>query len=165
MPAEYYSPGVYIEEVDRGAKPIQGVGTAVAAFVGFTEKAPDNRPHLVTNWSQFTNLFGGFLPDSYLAYSVRGFFDNGGRQCYVVSVSNAAGDSQDKPRAAVAAAAAVPARLPALGTSLQVEALTAGAGGEGIQIEVAPASGDGATEDQFKLIVRQPGGKEEVFDQ
>src|SRR5215208_1411205 len=131
MPAEYYSPGVYIEEVASGPKPIQGVGTAVAAFVGFTEKAPNNRPNLVTNWTQFTNLFGGFLPDSYLAYAVRGFFDNGGRQAYVVSVSNAAGDTQEKPRAAIAAAAALPARLPALGTSLQVEALTAGSAGEG----------------------------------
>jgi phage tail sheath protein FI len=165
MPVEYYSPGVYIEEVDRGAKPIQGVGTAVAAFVGFTEKAPDNRPHLVTNWTQFTNTFGGFMPDSYLAYAVRGFFDNGGRQCYVVSVSSAATEGQERPRAAIAAAAAVPARLPALGTSLHIEALNPGNIGEGLQIEVAPASGDGATEDQFKLIVRQPGGKEEVFDQ
>jgi len=165
MPAEYYSPGVYIEEVDSGARPVQGVGTAVAAFIGFTEKAPDNRPHLVTNWGQFTSLFGGFLPDSYLAYAVRGFFDNGGRQCYVVSIASAAGDSDGKPPAAIAAAAALPARLPALGTSLHVEALTAGAAGEGIQIEISPPTGDGAAEDQFKLIVRQPGGKEEVFDQ
>jgi phage tail sheath protein FI len=36
---EYLSPGVYVEEVDRGPKPIEGVGTAMAAFVGFTEKA------------------------------------------------------------------------------------------------------------------------------
>jgi uncharacterized protein len=165
MPAEYYSPGVYIEEIDRGARPIQGVGTSVAAFVGFTERAPDGRPHLVTNWTQFTNLFGGFLPDAYLAYAVRGFFDNGGRQCYVVSVSSANAEGEEKPRAAIAAAAAVPARLPALGTSVQIEALNAGPAGEGIQVEVAPASGDGATEDQFKLIVRQPGGKEETFDQ
>ena len=36
---EYLSPGVYVEEVDTGAKPIEGVGTSTAAFVGFTEKA------------------------------------------------------------------------------------------------------------------------------
>ena len=34
---QYLSPGVYVEEVDRGSKPIEGVGTSVAAFVGFTE--------------------------------------------------------------------------------------------------------------------------------
>ena len=38
---EYLSPGVYIEEVDRGPKPIEGVGTAMAAFVGFTETAQE----------------------------------------------------------------------------------------------------------------------------
>src|SRR3954453_16846053 len=122
MPAEYYSPGVYIEEIDRGAKPIQGVGTAVAAFVGFTEQAPDGRPHLVTNWTQFTNLFGGFLPDAYLAYAVRGFFDNGGQQAYVVAIGadETAGDRGANVQPPIAAAA-IPARLPALGTSLQVE--------------------------------------------
>ena len=36
---EYLSPGVYVEEIDKGPKPIEGVGTAMACFVGFTEKA------------------------------------------------------------------------------------------------------------------------------
>jgi phage tail sheath protein FI len=39
MSPTYLSPGVYVEEVDKGTKPIEGVGTAVAAFVGYTEKA------------------------------------------------------------------------------------------------------------------------------
>src|SRR5215211_1503778 len=163
MPVEYYSPGVYIEEIDRGAKPIQGVSTSVAAFVGFAERAPDARPHLVTNWTQYTSLFGGFAPDTYLAYAVRGFFDNGGRQAYVVAVGADDAQSSNGDRPAIAAAA-IPARLPSLGTSLQIEATNPGSAGEGIQIEVGPASGDGATEDQFKLTVRQS-GKEEVFDQ
>jgi uncharacterized protein len=163
VPAEYYSPGVYIEEIDRGAKPIQGVSTSVAAFVGFAERAPDARPHLVTNWTQYTSLFGGFAPDTYLAYAVRGFFDNGGRQAYVVAVGADDAQSSNGDRPAIAAAA-IPARLPSLGTSLQIEAANPGSSGEGIQIEVGPASGDGATEDQFKLTVRQS-GKEEVFDQ
>src|SRR5688500_3754663 len=122
MPVDYSAPGVYIEEFDRGTRPIQGVGTAVAAFVGFTAKAPDNRPHLVTSWSQFTNLFGGFLPDAYLAYAVRGYFENGGRQCYVVSVSaSEIANGRDGAGAAraISAAVTIPARLPSLGTSLQ----------------------------------------------
>jgi len=164
VPADYYSPGVYIEEVDKGAKPIQGVSTSVAAFVGFAEKAPDDRPHLVTNWTQFTSLFGGFLPDSYLAYAVRGFFDNGGRQAYVVAVADSGGTGKETTRAAIASAAAIPARLPSLGTSLHIEAVASGSAGEGIQVEVGPPGGEGATEDQFKMTVRQS-GKEEVFDQ
>ena len=40
----YLSPGVYVEEVSSGSKPIEGVGTAVAAFVGFAPKGPLNEP-------------------------------------------------------------------------------------------------------------------------
>ena len=97
---EYLSPGVYVEEVDRGPKPIEGVGTAMAAFVGFTEKADLmrvidgevvtedllNRPQLVTNWSQYVERFGGFVDGAYLPHSVYGYFHNGGSRCYVVSV-------------------------------------------------------------------------------
>jgi phage tail sheath protein FI len=97
---EYLSPGVYVEEVDRGPKPIEGVGTAMAAFVGFTEKAEIvreidnelivenllNRPQLVTNWTQFVERFGGFVPGVHLPNSVYGYFLNGGSRCYVVSV-------------------------------------------------------------------------------
>ena len=97
---EYLSPGVYVEEVDRGPKPIEGVGTAMAAFVGFTEKAEMmrqvdgelvtekllNRPQLVTNWSQYVERFGGFVGGAYLPHAVYGYFNNGGSRCYVVSV-------------------------------------------------------------------------------
>jgi phage tail sheath protein FI len=97
---EYLSPGVYVEEVDRGPKPIEGVGTAMAAFVGFTEKAEMvrevdgemvvdsflNRPQLVTNWTQFVERFGSFVPGVNLPTSVYGYFTNGGSRCYVVSV-------------------------------------------------------------------------------
>jgi phage tail sheath protein FI len=97
---EYLSPGVYVEEVDRGPKPIEGVGTAMAAFVGFTEKAELEReidgemitenllhqPQLVTNWTQFVERYGEFVPGAYLPHSVYGYFSNGGARCYVVSV-------------------------------------------------------------------------------
>ena len=97
---EYLSPGVYVEEVDRGPKPIEGVGTAMAAFVGFSEKAEMvreidnelvvedllNKPQLVTNWTQFTQRYGGFVPGVNLPQAVYGYFMNGGSRCYVVSV-------------------------------------------------------------------------------
>src|SRR5262249_36456730 len=62
----YLSPGVYVEEVSSGSKPIEGVGTAVAAFVGFAERGPVNTPTLVTNWTQYTQNFGEFIEGSYL---------------------------------------------------------------------------------------------------
>jgi phage tail sheath protein FI len=97
---EYLSPGVYVEEVNRGPRPIQGVGTATACFVGFTEKAQLertidgetvtedllNRPILVTNWTQYVERFGGLVQGAYLPHAVYAFFLNGGTRCYVVSV-------------------------------------------------------------------------------
>jgi len=97
---EYLSPGVYVEEVDLGPKPIESVATSTAAFVGFTEKAELvrevngeivvedllNKPQLVTNWTQYKERFGGFVSGVYLPYAVYGFFNNGGARCYVVSV-------------------------------------------------------------------------------
>lgn len=97
---EYLSPGVYVEEVDRGPKPIQGVGTSVACFVGFTEKAQLereiggetvvedllNKPQLVTNWSQYVERFGGLVQGANLPHSVYGYFLNGGTRCYILSV-------------------------------------------------------------------------------
>ena len=56
----YLSPGVYVEEVAAGSRPIEGVGTAVAAFVGLASQGPINEPTLVTNWTQFTQSFGDF---------------------------------------------------------------------------------------------------------
>ena len=63
----YLSPGVYVEEIEAGSRPIEGVGTAVAAFVGLAGSGPFNAPTLVTNWSQFTGTFGEFVEGSYLA--------------------------------------------------------------------------------------------------
>jgi uncharacterized protein len=97
---EYLSPGVYVEEVDRGPKPIEGVGTAMAVFVGFTEKASLversngevvtrdllNKPQLVTNWTQYMERFGNFVEGIYTPHAVYGYFMNGGSRCYVVSV-------------------------------------------------------------------------------
>jgi hypothetical protein len=89
MATAYYTPGVYMEEVDRGPKPIQGVSTAVAAFIGFTEQADTpGEAHLVTNWNQYTQKFGGFVPGAYLPFAVSGYFDNGGERCYVISVGS-----------------------------------------------------------------------------
>src|SRR6266702_4272901 len=82
----YLSPGVYVEEVEAGSRPIEGVGTATAAFVGLAEKGPVNAPTLVTNWSQFSQAFGGFLEGSYLAHSVYGYFLNGGGSAYIVRI-------------------------------------------------------------------------------
>jgi len=79
---EYLTPGVYIEEIDIGPKPIEGVSTSTAGFVGPTERGP-LEPRLVTSFEQFQRVYGGFRKDSYLTYAVDGFFRNGGSRCYI----------------------------------------------------------------------------------
>jgi hypothetical protein len=154
----YLSPGVYMEEVSSGSRPIEGVGTAVAAFVGFAETGPTNEPVLVTNWTQFTQTFGGFIENALLSYAVYGYFLNGGGAAYVVRVggNDAARDGEH---------AVVTAQLPAAidgRPPLVLRALDNGAnGGDPITIEVSEAAEPG--EDAFKLTVRV-GGQQEVFD-
>ena len=48
------SPGVYIQELPAGSRPIEGVGTAIAAFVGITADGPYDQAIKVANWGQYT---------------------------------------------------------------------------------------------------------------
>ena len=88
MATSYLSPGVYVEEVDRGTKPLEMVGTSTAAFIGECKVGPVNQPVLVTNWSQFTKQFGDFQNSDYLAHAVYGFFNNGGGRAFIVNVGS-----------------------------------------------------------------------------
>lgn len=92
--AEYFSPGVYVEEYDNSPRSIEGVGTSTAGFVGLAERGPVKAaPQLVTSMAEFTKQYGGFLNDfthgayRYLAHSVEQFFANGGTRCYVARVA------------------------------------------------------------------------------
>ena len=112
---EYLSPGVYVEEIDSGPKPIEGVSTSTAGAVGVTERGPsDGKPILVTSYADFVRKFGPPLaePDPgakaawggkadggewwRFALSVKGFFDNGGQRLFVrrVTAANAKASSQ-----------------------------------------------------------------------
>jgi hypothetical protein len=104
MPLSKYTfPGLYMEEVSTGARPIQAVNMSTAAFVG---QAPDASAHLnqatpINNWSQFVKEFvppdGG--TSTPLSHAVAGFFFNGGSRCYIINMP--AGDSiagMEKPR-------------------------------------------------------------------
>lgn len=79
---EYLAPGVYVEEIEIGPKPIEGVSTSTAGFLGPTERGPTTIK-FITNFGDFQNKFGGFVENTYLAYGVDGFFRNGGQRCFV----------------------------------------------------------------------------------
>jgi phage tail sheath protein FI len=90
---EYLAPGVYVEEVDTGSKPIEGVSTSTAGMVGVTERGPVNVPILITGFGEFTRWFGERLntidfPNgtAFLPHGVEGFFTNGGKRMYVTRV-------------------------------------------------------------------------------
>src|SRR5690348_11274594 len=87
MATSYLSPGVYIEEVDRGSKPIEAVGTSTAAFIGESSVGPTNEAVLCTNWAQYTRTFGDFSHSTHLAHAVYGFFNNGGTKAFICNVS------------------------------------------------------------------------------
>ncbi len=165
MAPTYLSPGVYVEEVDKGSKPIALVGTAVAAFIGFARKGPVNTATFVTNWTQFVEQFGDFNPGSFLAHSVYGYFNNGGGRCYIVRI----GASGEAPPAvgAPGGAATLPSRSATPLDTLRITALGSPEEAQGITVDVAEAGGTegGAPADEgaFKLIVRK-GTEEEVFD-
>jgi phage tail sheath protein FI len=159
MASSYLSPGVYMEEVSSGSKPIEAAGTAVAAFVGFAEKGPTNEPVLVTNWTQFTQTFGGFIPDSYLAHSVYGYFANGGGTSYVVRVGgNGNGAGPEAPAA----------QLPAAGdegkSAFTVRALAAAGHQPGGNVTVEVATVADQPDDVFTLVVKRNGTPVETFE-
>lgn len=96
MATSYLSPGVYVEEVDRGSKPLEMVGTSTVAFIGESSVGPLNEPVFVTNWSSFTKHFGDFQHSEYLAHAVYGFFNNGGGRAYVLNVGTDSGKAASK---------------------------------------------------------------------
>lgn len=86
MATAYLSPGVYVEEVSSGSKPIEAVGTSTVGFIGEVDVGPLNEPILCPNWSTYVKHFGDFKNSKYLAHSVYGFFNNGGGLCFVTNV-------------------------------------------------------------------------------
>jgi hypothetical protein len=147
MATTYLSPGVYVEEVDRGVKPIAGVGTSIAGFIGITaqatRKALDpatnervpmesvlNKATLVTSWAQYTDTFGDFVDGAYLPDAVYGYFANGGGPCYITSLRALHEGGADMK----SASAKVPA---AKGDSFSVTAKTAGPAGNNLSVTIS----------------------------
>jgi len=156
----YYSPGVYVEEVESGSRPIEGVAPSLAAFVGFGRKGQLNKPTLVTNWTQFTEAFGDFMEGSYLAHSVFGYFSNGGNIAYVVRVGEEA--NANNARAALPAATSNGKEKV---DAFRVVALDPGDGGNNLEVSIEKAT-HGSPDDTFKLSVKKKDQPDpvEVFD-
>ncbi len=138
---EYLSPGVYVEEFEIGAKPIEGVGTSTLGFLGETERGPA-KPRLITGWLNFQRIYGGHFEQDgvspYLPYSVEGFFANGGSRCYVARVVDGDAETAD---------------LRLDNNTLTVTAVGEGAWGERIGIKIGEGTFTSATDPLFRLTV------------
>ncbi len=158
----YAAPGVYVEEVPSAQKVLSAAPTAIAAFVGFTERAPADdandpeglAPRLVTSWMQFEKLYGGFVDGAVLPLSVYGYFANGGALAYIVRVPNTAPSGKPARRE-------LPAADRALGLPLAVESLEPDAD---ISVSVTSAETDDDGPSPFNLTVLQNGVPVESFD-
>ncbi|MDR2569685.1 MAG: phage tail sheath subtilisin-like domain-containing protein [Oscillospiraceae bacterium] len=91
---EYLSPGVYVEEFESGAVPMESVGTSTAGFIGLAERGPVvGKPQLVTSFSDFMRNYGGHLSETkygayrYLPFAVEHFFINGGARAFIMRVA------------------------------------------------------------------------------
>src|SRR5215470_5041038 len=159
----YLTPGVYVEEVPSANKPIEGVSTSIAAFVGLAPGGPVNTPMRISNWTQFAKIFGDpnepdngpFMEGAYLAHSVYGFFQNGGSLCWVVRVGD---DSSSN--GAGAARAALPAASDAAVETYSAVALDSGKDDVKVEITEEPKAGDDADQ-TFTVRVTAGSEKEE----
>jgi phage tail sheath protein FI len=159
---QYLSPGVYVEEVEAGSRPIEGVATSVAAFVGLAKTGPTNAPTLVTNWTQFTQTFGEHMEGSYLAHAVYGYFLNGGGSAYIVRVGATEG-ADDTPQL-VPAKSALPTAADESQMGYEISAKQRGSDGNGLTVEVQDASEPGDDGSAFKIVVKRGNEELESFD-
>lgn len=91
---EYLSPGVYVEEIELGPRPIEGVSTSTAGFLGEALRGPQE-PRLITGFEEFKRVYGGFvrpgngITSADLPFAIQGFFENGGQRCFVTRITPA----------------------------------------------------------------------------
>jgi phage tail sheath protein FI len=146
MPVTTTYPGVYVEEVPSGSRPITGVSTSVAAFVGYTPRGPLNEPVQVFGFADYEREFGGLHRDSEVSYAVHQYFLNGGREAWVVRVAANSARASVTLRSGVAGGAPV----------LQVDALAHGAWANALRVEVDYATS--RPDSTFNLTVSEVGG-------
>jgi phage tail sheath protein FI len=160
----YLSPGVYMEEVSAGPKPIEAVGTATAAFVGFAEQGPVDAPTLVTSWPQYTRTFGGFVEGAYLPMAVFSYFMNGGGNAYVVRVGAEADQNGSGGNGTKELTRHAEGQLPAGAgkPALTIRSLAPADEAKDITVQVGEASEGG--EDTFKLEVLKGEKVVETYD-
>lgn len=125
--SSYTAPGVYIQDLVSGSQSISQASSSVGVLIGVTRSGVLNVAKKIGSWTEFITEFANgldtpFMENSYLPYSVYGFFQNGGKELYVGSIK----------KNAVKATKA--------GTYVSATAATEGVWGNDIKVTVAKGS-------------------------
>jgi len=150
---EYLSPAVYVEELSSGIKPIQGVGTSTAGFVGLAGRGPIGEAVAVSNFAEFVRTFGSYYDEGYLAYAVKAFFDEGGTSCYVVRTCHYTGLVPD--------AAVAFHDFPTAAGTIRITASSPGEWGRNLVLTIS----DGSAADTFNITVLLSGVEVERLEE
>ena len=138
--AGYLRPGVYVEESLNLVPPAQSTTSqSVAAFIGSTDRGPVV-PTLVTSWSQYVSLYGGWTSNKNMHIAALLFFSNGGSQAYFKRVVDVAADTATRT---------FNDRATPGDATLTLNARNVGAWGNDINVTIQNAN----TADAFDLIV------------
>ncbi len=146
MPVTPTYPGVYIEELPSGVRPVVGVATSITAFVGYAPTGREQTPTRIFSFGDYERRFGGVHPESEMSFAVRQFFLNGGTDAIIVRVPKS-----DADRARITLLDSPDAGPPAPRVALTLEATSSGAWGNSVVVDV---DHDGASaDDRFNLTI------------
>jgi phage tail sheath protein FI len=152
MPPTLTFPGVYIEEVQSGVRPITGVATSITAFIGRALRGPVDQAVVITSYGDFERIYGGLWLDSNLGYAVQDFYRNGGTTAIIVRVHKTkANDTASMT-------------LGSGNKALALQAASPGAWGSKLSASIDDDVSDPTDTSLFNLTVTDGGtGKVEVF--
>jgi len=151
MPS-YLHPGVYIEEIPSGVKPIEGVSTSTAAFVGYTTKGPVGEPVLIFKFDDYVRRYGGIrdqgssLGDP-MGFSVAAFFQNGGTKAYIVRLAQGTAAHPLEKAEGYIQSPADPAQV------VEFAAVDEGTWGNGLIVKVTPKPAEPAELPLYKVEI------------
>ena len=141
MPPTLTYPGIYVEEIPSGVRPIASVSTSNTAFVGFFRLGPMNQPVRITSYGDFERIFGGLDSRSEASYAIQQYYLNGGQIAFVVRV---AGGTPQSAQLNLMTEGEAPS------TALVISAANPGIWGNALQVAIGSAA-----DERFNLVVRE----------
>jgi len=148
--AQYLSPGHYVVERAPETPTIAGTSISTVGLVGVCQKGPIGKPTLITNWTEFVNVFGGLYDKGWVGYAAYLIFQNAnGARIYVVRTAHYTNIDDASTLVAKKATITIKDRNTTAANTLKVEAANEGTWGNALKIVIA----NGSTTTSFNLTV------------